>query len=261
MRVGPFPVAHYDPVGNRTQQTSTVPAISSGSFGYDADDRLSGDVYDPNGNTVNSGGIANVYDFENHLVQQGGATMVYDAPFASRRGSRDGNCNRVAKTVAGITTKFLPRPRFCKPGLLLLSLHPRRPNRSPATHSVGRILRYRSSACTLSWPFGQSALAPLVHTIGQRAGSLPRARNCHRPIIVAGCKSHLYLFLDLRPAALDPRTLLTCPRNMQERPTAASEAGLRCRSGGDPRRGIGVPLALPLKPAGAASADQLLFDN
>ena len=107
MRVGPFPVAHYDPVGNRTQQTSTVPAISSGSFGYDADDRLSADVYDPNGNTVNSGGIANVYDFENHLVQQGGATMVYDAPFASRRGSRDGNGNRVAKTVAGITTKFL----------------------------------------------------------------------------------------------------------------------------------------------------------
>jgi YD repeat-containing protein len=86
----------YDPVGNRTQQTSTVPAITSGGFGYDADDRLAGDVYDANGNTVNSGGIANVYDFENHLIQQGGATMVYD-----------GNGNRASKTVAGLTTNFL----------------------------------------------------------------------------------------------------------------------------------------------------------
>ncbi|MGA8367941.1 MAG: hypothetical protein WB716_11550, partial [Candidatus Acidiferrales bacterium] len=61
----------YDAVGNRTQQTSTNPAISSGGFGYDADDRLAGDVYDANGNTVNSGGIASVYDFENHLIQKG----------------------------------------------------------------------------------------------------------------------------------------------------------------------------------------------
>jgi RHS Repeat len=53
-------------------------------------------VYDANGNTVNSGGIGDVYDFENRLVQQGGATMVYD-----------GNGNRVQKTVAGVTTKFL----------------------------------------------------------------------------------------------------------------------------------------------------------
>ena len=41
----------YDPVGNRTSQTSTSPAITSGSFGYDADDRLTSDVYDANGNT------------------------------------------------------------------------------------------------------------------------------------------------------------------------------------------------------------------
>jgi YD repeat-containing protein len=86
----------YDPVGNRTQQTSTIPAITSGGFGFDADDRLAGDVYDANGNTVNSGGIGNVYDFENHLIQQGGTTMVYD-----------GNGNRVSKTVAGLTTNFL----------------------------------------------------------------------------------------------------------------------------------------------------------
>jgi hypothetical protein len=45
---------------------------------------------------VNSGGLTSVYDFENHLIQKGGATMVYD-----------GDGNRVRKTVAGVTTKYL----------------------------------------------------------------------------------------------------------------------------------------------------------
>jgi RHS repeat-associated protein len=61
-----------------------------------ADDRLTSDAYDANGNTVNSGGLTSVYDFENHLIQKGGATMVYD-----------GNGNRVRKTVGGVTTKYL----------------------------------------------------------------------------------------------------------------------------------------------------------
>ena len=78
--------------------SGVVPPLvcSPGFVSFDADDRLAGDVYDANGNTVNSGGIGNVYDFENHLIQQGGATMVYD-----------GNGNRVSKTVAGLTTNFL----------------------------------------------------------------------------------------------------------------------------------------------------------
>ena len=86
----------YDPVGNRTQMSSTLAAVPSGAFGYDADDRLALDTYDANGNTVNSGGIANSYDFENHLIGQGGATIVYD-----------GDGNRVKKTVAGVTTSYL----------------------------------------------------------------------------------------------------------------------------------------------------------
>jgi YD repeat-containing protein len=35
----------YDPVGNRTQQTSTLPGITSGGFAFDADDRLASDVH------------------------------------------------------------------------------------------------------------------------------------------------------------------------------------------------------------------------
>ena len=74
-----------------------MPAVPAGLFNYDANDRFTaGDTYDNDGNTVSSGGIANVYDFENHLVQKGGVTIVYD-----------GDGNRVSKTVAGVTTTYL----------------------------------------------------------------------------------------------------------------------------------------------------------
>jgi len=86
----------YDAVGNRTQTTSTLAGISGGAFTYDADDRLTTDTYDANGNTTLSGGTGNVYDFENHLVKHGGVTIVYD-----------GDGNRVSKTVGGVTTKYL----------------------------------------------------------------------------------------------------------------------------------------------------------
>jgi len=86
----------YDAVGNRLKITSTVAAIPSGLLNYDANDRLSSDVYDANGNTINTGGIANVYDFENHLVQHGSVSVGYD-----------GDGNRVSETVAGVTTKYL----------------------------------------------------------------------------------------------------------------------------------------------------------
>lgn len=85
----------YDPVGNRTQQTSTSAAITSGTFGYDADDRLTTDVYDANGNTISSGGQGITYDFENRILTENGATYLYD-----------GDGNRVQKTVAGLNTLY-----------------------------------------------------------------------------------------------------------------------------------------------------------
>src|SRR5205807_1561736 len=78
----------YDSVGNRLKLTSTVAAVPSGLLNYDANDRLSTDSYDANGNTINTGGIANVYDFENRLVQRGNVSIVYD-----------GDGNRVQETV------------------------------------------------------------------------------------------------------------------------------------------------------------------
>jgi RHS repeat-associated protein len=86
----------YDAVGNRRTMSSTVPAIPAGSFFYNANDQLTTDAYDANGNTVSSAGIANVYDFENHMVQKGAVSIVYD-----------GDGNRVSETVAGVTTNYL----------------------------------------------------------------------------------------------------------------------------------------------------------
>jgi RHS repeat-associated protein len=86
----------YDKVGNRSQRTSTLGAVPPASYTYDANDRLTTDTYDNNGNTIFSGGIAFTYDFENRLLSRGGATIVYD-----------GEGNRVSETAAGVTTKYL----------------------------------------------------------------------------------------------------------------------------------------------------------
>src|SRR5208337_766015 len=86
--------------GNRQSQTSSIPGITTGSFTYDPDDRLSTETYDANGNTLTSGGKTFAYDFENRLksITEGTVTVTiqYDA---------DGN--RVAKTVNGVTTRYL----------------------------------------------------------------------------------------------------------------------------------------------------------
>ena len=89
-----------DPVGNRLSETSSLPGITSGSFGYNADDEVSSETYDQNGNTLFTGGKSYTYDSENHMTSATGngkvITMVYDA-FG----------NRVAKTVNGATTRYL----------------------------------------------------------------------------------------------------------------------------------------------------------
>ncbi len=87
-----------DPVGNRLSVSSTLANILSGTFSFDANDRLNTETYDSNGNTLSSGGKTFSYDFLNQLksVNGGAITMLYD-----------GDGNRVAKTVAGVTTRYL----------------------------------------------------------------------------------------------------------------------------------------------------------
>ncbi len=90
-----------DPVGNRTSAISTFSSLAPGYGSYNADDQLSGESYDANGNTTRTAnGSQYTYDSENHLIKMvNGSTVVtlqYDA-FG----------NRVAKTVNGVTTKYL----------------------------------------------------------------------------------------------------------------------------------------------------------
>ena len=89
----------YDPVGNRIQRASTVAAVPAATYAYDANDRLTADTYDGNGNTTASGAATYNYDFENHLMVQAGQTAVSIV--------YDGDGNRVAETVGGTTTKYL----------------------------------------------------------------------------------------------------------------------------------------------------------
>ena len=88
----------YDAVGNRQSRTSNIAAVPAQTFTYDANDRLSVDTYDANGNTLTGSGSTFTYDFENRIksVNGGAVTIVYD-----------GDGNRVAKTVGGVTTHYL----------------------------------------------------------------------------------------------------------------------------------------------------------
>ena len=52
----------YDGVGNRTNRTSTLAGVSSATYAYDSNDRLTTDSYDSAGNTTNSSG--NVYEYD-----------------------------------------------------------------------------------------------------------------------------------------------------------------------------------------------------
>jgi RHS repeat-associated protein len=87
-----------DAVGNRLARTSTLASISTTTDTYDANDRLVSDGYDANGNTRAAGGRTFAYDFEDRIksADNGAVRIVYD-----------GDGNRAAKTVGGVTTRYL----------------------------------------------------------------------------------------------------------------------------------------------------------
>jgi RHS repeat-associated protein len=90
-----------DPVGNRTSASSNFSGFSPVAGSYNANDQLSSESYDANGNvTLAANGNSYTYDSENHMTSATGngktITMVYDA-FG----------NRVAKTVNGVMTWYL----------------------------------------------------------------------------------------------------------------------------------------------------------
>jgi RHS repeat-associated protein len=88
----------YDAVSNRKARASSLPGVASTTHEYDANNRLISDAYDANGNTLVSGGNTYRFDFENRLVEMNGGAV---------RVAYNGDGERVAKTVGGVTTEYL----------------------------------------------------------------------------------------------------------------------------------------------------------
>ena len=87
-----------DSVGNRMSRISSLAGVLSATSNYDANDRLTSDSYDANGNTRSASGKTYAYDFENRVksANNGAVRITYD-----------GDGNLAAKTVAGVTTRYL----------------------------------------------------------------------------------------------------------------------------------------------------------
>ncbi len=88
-----------DPVGNRLSAVSSLTSIASAASVTTPTTRSRRRLTTPTAMFSRTGGMAYTYDSENHLTSRGNGkvvTMVYDA-FG----------NRVAKTVNGVTTKYL----------------------------------------------------------------------------------------------------------------------------------------------------------
>ena len=70
----------YDKVGNRLTQASTLPGVATVRYAYDFNDRIVGDSYDANGNTLQSGDHSFEYDHDDRLigVDDGATVLEYD---------------------------------------------------------------------------------------------------------------------------------------------------------------------------------------
>jgi RHS repeat-associated protein len=93
-----------DDVGNRLTRTSTLTGVENQNLSYNVNDWLTTDIYDSNGNTTNghvvqsAGNVSDTYDFEDRLIDRNNGQVLI---------KYDGDGNRVAKTVGGVTTLFL----------------------------------------------------------------------------------------------------------------------------------------------------------
>jgi RHS repeat-associated protein len=86
-----------DPVGNRTSASSSITGLAPVSGTFTPDDELASETYDNNGNTTSTGGKTFAYDSENRLMSMGSTVALLC----------DGDGNRVAKSVNGVTTYYL----------------------------------------------------------------------------------------------------------------------------------------------------------
>jgi RHS repeat-associated protein len=89
-----------DAVGNRVSRSAAVGLVAQ-SFTCNANDELSSEVYDLNGNTASSGGDQYAYDFLDRLKTK------HDSMGAAVVLTYDCDGNRVAKAAGGVMTQYL----------------------------------------------------------------------------------------------------------------------------------------------------------
>ena len=88
-------------MGNRLSRGSSLAGVGVQAFGYSANDWLTSDANDFNGNTVGSDGHTDVYDYRNRLIRRTSAGgEVIDISY-------DAYDDRFAKTVGTATTYYL----------------------------------------------------------------------------------------------------------------------------------------------------------
>ena len=88
----------YDAVSNRLARVSSLAGVLSETSNYDANDRLTSEAYDANGNARSVSGRTFVYDSENRIQSANGSAV---------RLTYDGDGNLAAKTAGGVTTRYL----------------------------------------------------------------------------------------------------------------------------------------------------------
>jgi RHS repeat-associated protein len=91
----------YDAVGNRLSRTSSVTGIAASTATYDANDRVSGESFDNNGDQLTRDGRTQSFDSQDRLVSSAAAA----APSVHVYYNGDGN--RVAVDVGGALVSYL----------------------------------------------------------------------------------------------------------------------------------------------------------
>ncbi len=71
-------IYRLDPVGNEQSENSSLSGVPSDSWGFNADDDLSSEGYDADGNVTAEGGKTYSYDSQNHLVAMNGGAHFPD---------------------------------------------------------------------------------------------------------------------------------------------------------------------------------------
>jgi RHS repeat-associated protein len=88
----------YDAVSNRLSRVSSLAGVLSETSNYDANDRLTSEAYDANGNARSVSGRTFAYDSENRIQSANGGAV---------RLTYDGDGNLASKTAGGVTTRYL----------------------------------------------------------------------------------------------------------------------------------------------------------